>query len=127
MKNLTLTLMMKLPSNSREIRRRILMICKQSYWNQFEQGLINRNAAKYLRTLADLAMDADCRLLEWEWILGTLQVEQAGEAIEEAATVALPAPLTRPHWLSSSGRYRMPLSSSVAMWLGGRSPLTRSA
>ena len=64
------------------------MICKQSYWNQFEQGLINRNAAKYLRTLADLAMDADCRLLEWEW----LQVEEGSKEVEEAAAAVKPYP-----------------------------------
>ena len=33
-----------------QVRRRILMVCKQCYWNQLEGGLIGRDAAKYLGT-----------------------------------------------------------------------------
>ena len=32
-----------------ELKRRVLMICKQSYWHQLEMGLINPTAAKQPR------------------------------------------------------------------------------
>ena len=85
-------LYLQVPTNAKEVRRRILMICKQSYKNQLEKGLINRNAATYLRTLCDLCMDRDCALLEWGWICGVLHLEveeepqrEGGEAEGEAA------------------------------------------
>ena len=51
-----------------EVRRRILMICKQSYRNQFEQGMLARTASQYLRGLADALMDDECNLDEWQRI-----------------------------------------------------------
>ena len=57
-----------------EVRRRILMVCKQSYWNQFERGMINRQAAQYLRSLSDHATDQSrCDLDEWNAIEGMLK------------------------------------------------------
>ena len=48
-----------------EVRRRILMMTKQSYWNQFQQGMISKEAAQFLRGLSDSAVDDDCQLTEW--------------------------------------------------------------
>ena len=81
----------KVPTDSKEVRRRVLMICKQSYWNQFEQGLINRNAAVYLRTLCNLAMDRDCQLLEWSWIMGVLHIQLPTGAGEGSSAHGLAA------------------------------------
>ena len=49
-----------------ELRRRILLMCKRSYWNQLEGGMIGRNAAKYLRSLSDAALNSDSAQLD-EW------------------------------------------------------------
>ena len=51
-----------------EVRRRILMMAKQSYWNQFQQGMISRTAAQYLRCRADDAIESGCNLDEWSHI-----------------------------------------------------------
>ena len=51
------------------MRRRILEICKQSYYNQLEMGVINRAAAQYLRSLSDACMNQEqCHLKEWSLI-----------------------------------------------------------
>lgn len=39
-----------------ELRRRILLMCKRSYWNQLEEGMIGRDAVKFLRQLSDAAL-----------------------------------------------------------------------
>ena len=44
------------------------MVCKQSYRNQREQGLITPTAMQYLRGLSDAAMDETCELNEWSQI-----------------------------------------------------------
>ena len=56
-----------------ELRRRILLMCKRSYWNQLEHGLIGRPAVKYLRSLSDSALlDDEAPLDEWSTIQGAL-------------------------------------------------------
>ena len=53
------------PPYTPQVRRRILMVCKQCYWNQLEGGLIGRDAAKYLRRVTDLCVNDECALNEW--------------------------------------------------------------
>ena len=49
-----------------ELRRRILSMCKRSYWNQLEEGIIGRDAVKYLRQLSDAALKSEsAELNEW--------------------------------------------------------------
>ena len=49
-----------------EMRRRILLMCKRSYWNQLEHGRIGRDAVKYLRGLTDASLLLDeAPLNEW--------------------------------------------------------------
>ncbi|GMH48850.1 hypothetical protein TL16_g00390 [Triparma laevis f. inornata] len=51
---------------AKEARRRVLMICKKSYWKQFQDGLLGQHAVKYLMHHTDLAIDNECSLSEWE-------------------------------------------------------------
>ena len=49
-----------------ELRRRILLMCKRSYWNQLEEGMIGRAAVKYLRAVSGAALqDEAAPLAEW--------------------------------------------------------------
>lgn len=48
-----------------EIRRRILMITKQSYWRQFQDGILSQQSVRYLNHHTQLALDNDCMLNEW--------------------------------------------------------------
>lgn len=50
----------------KEARRRVLMICKKSYWKQFSDGLLSNHALKYLIHVTDLSIDTGCDLAEWE-------------------------------------------------------------
>jgi len=50
---------------SKEARRRVLMICKKSYWKQFQDGLLGNHAVKYLMHHTDIAIDNECELSEW--------------------------------------------------------------
>ena len=50
-----------------ELRRRILLMCKRSYFNQLEEGMINRDAAQYLRQLSDGSLTSEhAELDEWQ-------------------------------------------------------------
>ena len=41
-------------------------MCKRSYWNQLEEGMINRGAVKYLWEVADSALKTESAdLNEW--------------------------------------------------------------
>ena len=78
-----------------QVRRRILMICKQSYANQKEKGMISTSAAQILRSLADRSMTDDCQLNEWEQIerllrsSGLLTANPPPEAMGERAWARL--------------------------------------
>ena len=51
----------------KEMRRRVLMITKRSYWKQFQDGLLSRSSVSYLIHHTDLALDNEsCPLDEWE-------------------------------------------------------------
>jgi len=50
----------------KEVRRRVLMITKRSYWRQFQDGLLSDRSVKYLTHHTDIAIDNDCPLDEWE-------------------------------------------------------------
>ena len=58
----------------RELRRRVLMITKRSYWKQFQDGLLSHYSVSYLMHHTDVALDSDsCLLDEWktfEYFLG---------------------------------------------------------
>jgi hypothetical protein len=59
-----------------ELRRRILLMCKRAYWNQLEEGTINRDAASYLRRLSDMALGTEtAQLFEWATIEEALSSE----------------------------------------------------
>lgn len=51
--------------NDKEIRRRILMITKKSYWRQFQDGILSQQSVRYLVHHTQLALDNDCELNEW--------------------------------------------------------------
>lgn len=51
--------------NDKEIRRRILMITKKSYWRQFQDGILSQQSVRYLVHHTQLALDDDCELNEW--------------------------------------------------------------
>jgi NhaP-type Na+/H+ or K+/H+ antiporter len=50
----------------KELRRRVLMITKKSYWRQFQDGLLSNHSVKYLTHHTDIAIDNDCTLNEWQ-------------------------------------------------------------
>lgn len=47
-----------------EVRQRMLKAEKTSYWRQFEQGMLGRQAVLALINLTDVAMDTPDRYLE---------------------------------------------------------------
>jgi sodium/hydrogen exchanger 10/11 len=51
---------------AKEARRRVLMICKKSYWKQFQDGLLGNHAVKYLMHHTDIAIDNECEINEWD-------------------------------------------------------------
>mmetsp|Transcript_18011 Transcript_18011/g.23713 ORF Transcript_18011/g.23713 Transcript_18011/m.23713 type:complete len:1456 (-) Transcript_18011:157-4524(-) len=56
----------------KEARRRLLMVCKKSYWRQFEMGLLSQEAAKFLMYTTDKAVDRGCVMAEWAYFEYTL-------------------------------------------------------
>jgi len=50
----------------KEVRRRVLMITKKSYWRQFQDGVLSNNSVKYLIHCTNVAIDNDCELNEWQ-------------------------------------------------------------
>ena len=51
---------------AKEARRRVLMICKKSYWKQFQDGLLGTHSVKYLMHHTDLCIDNDCEMNDWQ-------------------------------------------------------------
>uniref|UniRef100_A0A7S3XLW5 Cyclic nucleotide-binding domain-containing protein n=1 Tax=Heterosigma akashiwo TaxID=2829 RepID=A0A7S3XLW5_HETAK len=62
----------------KEARRRLLMVCKKSYWKQFEMGLLSQEAAKFLMYTTDKAVDRGCQLREWNYFESVLTTFQEG-------------------------------------------------
>ncbi len=52
--------------DEKELRRRVLMITKKSYWRQFNDGVLSNLSVKYLIHHTDNAIDNDCELNEWQ-------------------------------------------------------------
>ncbi len=52
--------------HEKEIRRRVLMVTKKSYWRQFQDGVLSHHSVKYLIHNTDVAIDNDYDLNEWE-------------------------------------------------------------
>jgi sodium/hydrogen exchanger 10/11 len=73
---------------AKEARRRVLMICKKSYWKQFQDGLLGNHAVKYLMHHTDIAIDNECELLEWETFTSLLKFNSSinNERREEQGT-----------------------------------------
>ena len=66
------------------------MRCKQSYWNQLEAGLIQRDAAKYLRRITDICVTEQCSLLEWDMLKASLSERDKWEHDAMKASEAKP-------------------------------------
>lgn len=99
-----------------EVRRRILMICKQSYWNQFEQGMLSRTAAQYLRSLSDAGMDEECILDEWAQIEEYLRKSgQLAEHHKKGGKHADHGPAAPPH---------PPLEQATRFSMGSRASMS---
>ncbi|GMI19309.1 hypothetical protein TeGR_g7785, partial [Tetraparma gracilis] len=56
----------KISLEAKEARRRVLLICKKSYWKQFQDGLLSTHSVKYLMHHTDLCIDNDCQLVDWQ-------------------------------------------------------------
>ena len=52
--------------HEKEIRRRVLMITKKSYWRQFQDGVLSHHSVKYLIHHTDVAIDKNYDLNEWQ-------------------------------------------------------------
>ena len=52
--------------DDKELRRRVLMVTKQSYWSQFQEGLLSPQSVSYLIHHSDVALDNECHLDEWK-------------------------------------------------------------
>ncbi len=48
-----------------EVRLRMLKAEKTSYWRQYEQGMLGRQAVLILNNLADIAVDTKDRYVWW--------------------------------------------------------------
>ncbi len=48
-----------------EVRLRMLKAEKTSYWRQYEQGMLGRQAVLILNNLADIAVDTKDRYVQW--------------------------------------------------------------
>eukprot|EP00636_Phaeomonas_parva_P016734 CAMPEP_0118861900 /NCGR_PEP_ID=MMETSP1163-20130328/7276_1 /TAXON_ID=124430 /ORGANISM="Phaeomonas parva, Strain CCMP2877" /LENGTH=1346 /DNA_ID=CAMNT_0006795747 /DNA_START=269 /DNA_END=4309 /DNA_ORIENTATION=+ len=66
-----------------EARRRVLMVCKQSYWNQFQEGLLGQEAVRFLSFLNNQAIDGECNLDEWSKCEQLLKFTNIGAALEK--------------------------------------------
>ena len=67
-----------------EARRRVLMVCKQSYWNQFQEGLLGQEAVRFLSFVNNQAIDDHCRLAEWEKCRALLHFTSVADGMREA-------------------------------------------
>lgn len=52
-------------AENEEARRRLLVGMKASYWNQFKEGVLGRQAVRELIEITDQVLDQHCKLQEW--------------------------------------------------------------
>ena len=73
----------------KEVRRRVLMITKRSYWKQFQDGLLSHYSVSYLIHHTDVALDSDsCLLDEWKTFEQLIRLGSAVDKVSQKLVAA---------------------------------------